>query len=366
MSARRAVARAIAACTAAALALTGCGALKLEQLPSPAGVSGPTYHLTAQFGDVSGLVLGAKIKLQGVVIGDVTSISTRDFHAEVGMEVSKKFPLDAASTFQIRFTTPLGEDFIAASAPSKATGHPFADGATVSMQQTGAAPGIEDTFAALSLLLNGGGLDKLHIIADELDKALSGRGSAVQDTLVQLHSVISDFDANKGEFDTALDNLNSMAKTLAASDNVVAAALGSFPQTFALLAQDTGEVRTLLGKVATLGTTVKGLLDRSQADMVADFDALRPTLDSLRSSETNLVPTFNALIDFGKDFDQATPGDYVNSSITIRFLLNAPGTKPVPGGQLYPGAEPTGQSAANAGTATDSVHTLAALMGGAQ
>ena len=340
---RRAGVLAVAVAVGLVPTVSGCGALKLEQLPAPKGVSGPVYHLTAQFADVSNLVQGAKVKLQGVVVGDVTSISTRDFHAEVRMEISTKFRLAEGSTFQIRFNTPLGEDFIAASEPSKG-GPPLADGATIPVSQTAEAPGIEDTFAALSLLLNGGGLDKLHIIANELDQALKGRGATIRDTIVQLHTIITNFDAHKGDFDRALDSLARMSVALNKGTDLVDQALTEFPQVFTLLANDTKQVSVLLGKVAKLGDTVKGLLDRSQAAMLADFDALRPTLDALRAEEGNLVPTFNALIEFGKLFDRATPGDYVNASITVRFLLNAPGQKPVPGGTIYSGAEPSSSS----------------------
>ena len=332
--------RALAALTAFALMGTGCGALKLEQLPAPHAVSGPTYHLTVQFSDVSNLVLGAKVKLQGVVIGDVTSISTHDFRADVGMEVARTFPLSSAATFQVRFSTPLGEDFIAVTSPATG-GTPLANGATVLQRQSSAAPGIEDTFAALSLLLNGGGLDKLHIIADELDTALKGRAGTVRDTLVQLHAVIANFDANKGDVDRALQSLAAMSTQLDKGSALVQQALASFPQALQLLASDTGQVRVLLGKVAALGDTVQSLLSRSQADLFADFDALRPTLDALRASESTLVPSMDSLIRFGQLFDRAAPGDYLNLDVTIQFLLNAAPQRPVAGGIVHPDSEPT-------------------------
>lgn len=345
MTARRAV-RALAGLVAAAAVLSGCGALKLEQLPAPHAVSGPTYHLTVQFEDVSNLVVGAKVKLQGVVVGEVSSISTRDFHANVGMDVSRRFPLSKATTFQVRFSTPLGEDFIAVSSPS-GSGGMLADGATVLQKQSSAAPGIEDTFAALSLLLNGGGLEKLHIIANELDAALKGRAGTVRDTLVQLHTVIAHFDANKGEVDRALQSLAAMSTQLDKGNDLVQQALATFPQTLSLLASDTAQVRTLLGKVASLGDTVQNLLGRSQANLLADADALRPTLDALRASESNLVPTMNSLIRFGTLFDRAAPGDYLNLDVTVRFLLNAVPQRPPAGGTVRPGAEP--QSSALSG-----------------
>jgi ABC-type transporter Mla subunit MlaD len=109
---------------AAALVLTvplaaGCG-LSLSTLPAPAGISGPTYRVTAQFADVGDLTIGAKVKLQGVVIGQVQTITTKNFQANVAIDLETKFRLPVGSTFQIRFTTPLGEDFVSVTAPTAA------------------------------------------------------------------------------------------------------------------------------------------------------------------------------------------------------------------------------------------------------
>jgi phospholipid/cholesterol/gamma-HCH transport system substrate-binding protein len=358
MTARRRLVATLAAAGVATGLLAGCG-LKLEQLPSPKGVSGATYHVTAQFGDVSNLVEGAKVKLQGVVVGDVTSIKTRQFLADVTMEISKKFVLARTSTFQVRFNTPLGENFIAVTSPAVTGNDVLADGTTVPVAQTGEAPGIEDTFAAVSLLLNGGGLDKLHIIANELDAALKGRAGQVRDSLVQLHTVISNFVANNADFDKALDGLAAMSSSLARGDSLVAKALAQFPTTFATLATDTGQIRQLLDKVATLGDTVQGLLNRSESSLVADVQSLRPTLDSLTATQSNLIPSFDALIRFGQLFDRATPGDYVNINATIQFLLDSGAQRPPAGGTIHPGSEPTVTAAS-----TSSADAVASLVGG--
>ena len=313
---------------AGALALTGCG-FGLEKLPAPAAISGPSYHLTVQFTDIAALTIGAKVKLQGVVVGDVTGISTRSFVASVGIDVERTFPLPVGSTFQIRFTTPLGEDFVSVTAPPASQGAArLADGAVVPVADTSDAPSIEDTFAALSLVLNGGGLDNLQTIARELGTALRGRSGDARDALVKLRTVVTDLDAHKPDIDKVLDNLGTLSRELAQGDGVITRALAQFPDTIRLLAQDTGQVRALLDGVAALGNTVQDLLARGQSAMLADFDALRPTLDALASRRDDLVPTFTALTRFGALFDRAAPGDYLNLDVTVQLLFDAPPQRP--------------------------------------
>lgn len=326
------------ACLAAALVLSGCSALQLESLPAPAGISGPTYHVTATFTDVETLTIGAKVKLGGAVIGEVTGISTRDYLATAGMDIEKRFPLGAGSHFQIRFTTPLGEDYVSVSSPGTAHGT-LTDGAKIGVDETNAAPGIEDTFAALSTLLNEGGLGNLQIIARELDTALTGRTGAVRDSLIQIQKVVADLDAHKDDIDNILDELHRMASTINQSSTLVDQALTEFPPTLQLLANDTDQVKLLLAKVGELGTKVQDLLSRSQAEMLAQFADLRPTLDALKARADELIPTFDSLIRFGKLVDKAAPGAYLQVTATFDFLFNvASPDNPSPHGTLGPGS----------------------------
>lgn len=325
--------------------LGGCS-LGLEDLPAPSGTSGATYHVDAQFRDVQNLTLGAKVKLGGAVVGEVSSITTANYVATVGMKLEKRFRLGTEAHFQIRFTTPLGADLVSITSGGSPGGGVLTNGAIVPLRNTGDAPGIEDTFAALSTLLNGGGLSKLQVIASELNAAFHGRTSEARDALIKLQTVISDLDAHKVDINRTLDGLAQLAGTLNRSTAVVQEALDLFPATLTTLRDDTARLRGLLTKVSRLGGTVDGLLQRSQAALLADFDHLRPTLDALRARQQELLPTFRSLIQLGRSVRRAAPGDYLNISATIQFLLNAPPARPRKGGVVRPGAEPGAEPAA--------------------
>jgi phospholipid/cholesterol/gamma-HCH transport system substrate-binding protein len=330
--------RVLVALLAAGL-LAGCS-LGLEDLPAPSGTHGPTYGVTGMFRDVQSLTTGAKVKLGGVVIGEVQSISTHDYRAAVQMRLEKRFKLGRDARLQIRFTTPLGEDFVSITAAGSPAKGLLGDGDVIPLRDTGDAPSIEDTFAAVSTLLNGGGLSKLHIIASELDTAFQGRTSDARSALINLHRLIVNLDDHKVDIDQTLDGLAKLSATLSDGSGVVEQALDLFPPTLQTLADDTHRIRELLDRVADLGDIVAGLLDRSQNALVTDLDNLRPTLDSLRAQQAKLLPTFRSLIELGKSVQRAAPGDYLNISATIQFLLNAPPARPKPGGYIHAGAEP--------------------------
>lgn len=319
--------------------LAGCS-LSLEDLPAPSGTHGPTYTVTALFNDVQNLTVGAQVKLGGVVVGEVDSISTADYRAAVRMRLEKQFRLGLDARLQIRFTTPLGEDFISILSAGSPRNGVLADEATIPLRDTGDAPSIEDTFAAVSTLLNGGGLNKLQTIASELDAAFQGRTGNARNVLVNLDKLIVNLDEHKTDIDRTLDGLARLSTALSSGTGVVQQALDLFPSTLRTLAGDTQRIRALLTRVSDLGGVVSGLLQRGQHALIADLDNLRPTLDALRARQVQLLPTFRALIQLGKSVRRAAPGDYLNISATIQFLLNARPARPPKGGAVRAGAEP--------------------------
>lgn len=335
---RNRVLRSLAAFLAAAL-LAGCS-IGLEDLPAPSALQGATYEVTGLFRDVQNLTIGAKVKLGGVVVGEVESISTADYVAAVKMKLEKKFRLGKDTRLQIRFTTPLGEDFISITSAGSPRAGLLSEGDTIRPADTGDAPSIEDTFAAVSTLLNGGGLDKLHTIASELTTAFNGRTGDARNTLINLHKLIVNLDSHKVDIDRTLDGLARLSTALSKGTGIVQQALDLFPATLQTLADDTHGIRELLTRVAGLGGVVSDLLHRSQRAFLADLDNLRPTLDALRARQAQLLPTFRALIQLGKSVRRAAPGDYLNISATIQFLLSAPPARPPRGGTVRPGAEP--------------------------
>lgn len=324
MSARTAV----AAAGAAAMLLSGCGLPTLHALPAPAPVSGKTYRISAVFADALNVSEGAKVKQDGIVVGDVTSVSTRDYRALVTMRISRKVSLRAGTTAQIRFTSPLGEDYVALIAPAQAVSGPaLAADTTIPETSTSSAPTIEDTFAALSLLLNGGGLSQLGTIVREVNRALGGRTAAVRDTLSRLDQLVRTLDAHKAEIDTVVASLAKVADQLSAQSGLVGQALDTFPPAVQVVADQLKRLDDLVVRVGELGQRTQDVVARSQNALLADLDALRPTLDSLVSVQDTLPSSMQSLIRFGQLIDRAVPGDYLNAVATITVLF---GSQPTP------------------------------------
>jgi phospholipid/cholesterol/gamma-HCH transport system substrate-binding protein len=311
----------LAALITALATVAACSAPSLSSLPAPQAVSGPTYELTADFHDVLNLPIGAKVKNAGVVIGQVTGISTTSFIAHVRMRIRRSVRLPIGTTAQVRFTTPLGEDYIAVTVPA-AGGAPIAQGGRLPVTATSSAPTIEDAFAALSLLVNGGGLDKAGTIVRELNRAISGREGNVRYVLQQTTALVGNLNAHRADIDRALQGLGDLSRELGRNSSVIGAALERFPPALSVLADETDRLTALEQKIASLGTVTAHVLSRGTADLLADLDLLRPALDSLAAARGTLVPTMQALTHFGALVVGSSPGDYLTSSATLTLVFN--------------------------------------------
>ena len=103
--------------------------------------------------------------------------------------------LPANAYAQIRQTSLLGEKFVSLSYPPSGevadptsladAPHPGYAYPHIGIGRTGATPEIEEVLGALSLLLNGGGLEQIKTITHELDQTLSGHTADIRSLLNQ-------------------------------------------------------------------------------------------------------------------------------------------------------------------------------------
>lgn len=319
---RPAALSAVGVILALACVLCGCSPPSLTSLPAPHAVSGPTYELHADFHDVLNLPIGAKVKNEGAVIGEVTSISTSNFLAHVTMRIARATTLPVGTTAEVRFTTPLGEDYIAVTMPSTKGAAVLAAGARIPATATSSAPTIEDAFAALSVLINGGGLDKVGTIIDEINAAVKGRSGTIRYVLTQMDALVRNLNSHRGDINRALSGLSRLSSELAGDNGVIAQALNDFAPALSVLAGETGRLVALEEKIAGLGSVAGSVLDRGTGALLTDLDLLRPALDSLSAARGTLVPTMQALTKFGSQTVASTPGDYLTSVATLTLVFN--------------------------------------------
>jgi phospholipid/cholesterol/gamma-HCH transport system substrate-binding protein len=334
MTRRRQALRAVVATLAGVLLLTGCD-FDVFKLPLPGGtdVGDDAITVKADFRDVLDLVPKSTVKVNEVSVGQVTDIDLDGGHAVVTMDVRKDVELPANAIAEIRQTSLLGEKFVSLGPPTdKEPQGLLADGAELTLDQTGRNPEVEEVLGALSLILNGGGVAQLKTIATEVNKALDGREGATRSVLEQIRQFMTQLDDNKADIVTAIDSVNNLARSVRDQQGSIDAALDELPSALTSLDQQRGDLVKMLRSLQNLSDVGVRVIDASKEGTTEALRQLNPVLTELANSGDAFVKSFNVFLTYpfvdevvGRDPQVARNlhmGDYTNLSIELDVDLS--------------------------------------------
>ncbi|AEN13654.1 MULTISPECIES: MCE family protein [unclassified Streptomyces] len=339
------IAALVAACAALVLVATTVDLPSftgIDQVPLPGGadLGDHPYEITAEFADVLSLSPQSSVKVNDVAVGRVTkiSLSPGSWTAQVTMRVNGKIEMPANAYAHLEQSSLLGEKYVQLSPPADGTARgSLTDGDRIPLVRTNRNPEVEEVFGALSMLLNGGGVDQLKTITTELNKALSGQEPQIRSMLSRVDTLVTDLDDHKEDITDALDGVNRLAATLATRKQAVGTVLTDLSPGLKVLEKQRGQLLTMLRSLDTLSTVAVDTVNRSKADMIADLKALAPTLTALADSGNDLPDSLQVLLTypFTDEVLRGVKGDYLNVYLDVTA---APGTRIIPA--LTPG-DPT-------------------------
>ncbi|WP_030859604.1 MCE family protein [Streptomyces sp. NRRL S-37] len=306
----------------------------IEDLPLPGGadLGDHPYTVTAELHDVLSLVPHAAVKVDDVAVGRITGIELGrdDWSARVTMEINGDVRLPADATARLEQSSLLGEKYIQLVAPAEETGAGrLTDGSVIPLARTSRTTEVEEVFGALSLLLNGGGVNQLKTITRELNAALGGREPQVRSLLKRVDTLVGDLDDHRGDITDALDAVNRLSSTLATRKDDVGTVLTELSPGLKTLEKQRGSLLTMLRSLDTLSGVAVSTVNASKDDMIADLKALAPTLKALADAGTDLPDSLQVLVTypFTDEVLRGVKGDYLNAYLTMTAV---PGTQVIP------------------------------------
>ncbi|MEU9089578.1 MCE family protein [Streptomyces sp. NPDC048428] len=330
----------------------------VDQIPLPGGadLGDHPYEITAEFADVLSLAPQSSVKVNDVAVGRVTRISlaSGSWNAKVTMRVNGKIKLPANAYAHLEQSSLLGEKYIQLSPPAAGTARgALADGDRIPLTRTNRNPEVEEVFGALSMLLNGGGINQLKTITTELNKALAGQEPQVRSMLKRVNTLVTNLDGHKEDITDALDGVNRLSATLATRKQDVGTVLTGLSPGMKVLEKQRGSLMTMLRSLDTLSTVAVDTVNKSKADMIADLKALAPTLQALADSGQDLPDSLQVLLTypFTDEVLRGVKGDYLNVYLDVTAM---------PGTQIIPPLDPSGTAppAASGSTALKSGSAL--------
>ncbi|MEU9062866.1 MCE family protein [Streptomyces sp. NPDC048430] len=306
----------------------------IEQVPLPGGadLGDHPYEITAEFGDVLSLAPQSSVKVNDVAVGRVTEIALTpgSWTAKVTMRVNGKIDLPANAYAHLEQSSLLGEKFVQLSPPSAGTAQgALKDGDRIPLSRTNRNPEVEEVFGALSMLLNGGGVDQLRTITTELNKALAGQEPQIRSMLKRVDTLVTNLDGHKEDITQALDGVNRLSATLATRKQDVGTVLTGLSPGLKVLEKQRGSLLTMLRSLDSLSTVAVDTINKSKADMIADLEAIAPALTALADSGNDLPDSLQVLVTypFTDEVLRGVKGDYLNVYLDVTAQ---PGTQVIP------------------------------------
>jgi phospholipid/cholesterol/gamma-HCH transport system substrate-binding protein len=322
--------RLLPALAAAALALSACSTqfTGIYDLPLPGGadLGDHPYTVRAHFKDVLDLVPQSGVKVNEVPVGRVEDIQLAPdgWTAEVTMRVNGDVRLPANALAMLRQSSLLGEKYVELSSPPQGEAQgKLNDGATIPIARTNRNTEIEEVLGALSMLLNGGGVEQLQNITQELNAALEGNEPDLRATLSDVDTLVSTLDESKSDIVRAIDGVNQLAGTLASEKDQLAGAIDSLGPGLQVLNDQRSQLVTMLQSLDSLSDVAVDTVNASQADIVADLKALTPALQKLGEAGADLPKSLELLftIPFSDEAVKGIKGDYFNLYAKIDLNL---------------------------------------------
>lgn len=323
---------AVALAVGAVVLLSGCRGAADLPLPGGASSDGPQITVRAEFADVLDLVPRSAVKVDDVTVGEVTDIELDGWTARVTMRIPASAALPDDARAELRQTSLLGEKFVElAPPPTGGTGR-LGDGDLIPLARTGRNPEVEEVLAAMSMLLNGGGVGQLKVIETELNDAMRGNHEEIRSLLAQLSTFVGGLEEQKADIVRAIEGIDRLSARLAQRKDDLAAILEETPKGLKILADQRTQLTDMLTALSRLGKVGTKVIEGSRADLLANLASLKPVLGELDRAGSDLPASLELLLTypFPDAATGAVKGDYTNLHVTADLDLRTIKALPVP------------------------------------
>ncbi|OBC12000.1 mammalian cell entry protein [Mycobacterium sp. 852013-50091_SCH5140682] len=317
------------AVTALSMLLSGCGAWRgLNSVPMP-GTEGDgtgAFTVQAQMPDVNNIQQNSRVRVGDVNVGTVTNIERQGWHALLTMRLNGDVQLPANATATIGQTSLLGSLHIELAPPfgEPAEGR-LHEGSLIPLASGGGYPSTEQTLAAVSLLLNGGGIGQIQDITTAFSTAFAGRENDLKSLIAQLDTFIQNTNAQTDDIIAATDSLNNLVSDFSEQKPVIDKALNTIPDALAVIKDQRSKLADALDQLGKFSALAADSANQTKDALVQELKDLGPVLKSLADSGPALTRSlsFFSVYPFSQDtLSKWFRGDYANLTAIIDLTLS--------------------------------------------
>ena len=309
-------------------AAPGCGWRGLNSLPLPgtAGRGPGSYMIQAQLPDVRTIEPNSRVQVDDVTVGTVTKIERQGWHALLTMSIDGGVNLPANATATVGQSGLLGSLHVElAPPPGVAPQGSLRNGSVIPLSSAGTYPSSEQVLAAISLLLNGGGIGQVQDITASLSTALTGREQDLRSLIEQLDIFTRHVNEQSADIIATAESLNSLAGTFARQKPVVDRALATIPDALRVIGEQRQVLVDALDQLGKFSALVADSTNQTKAGLVAELKGLGPVLESLADAGPALTRALGLFATYPFPTDNIGTwqrGDFANLTAVIDLTLS--------------------------------------------
>jgi phospholipid/cholesterol/gamma-HCH transport system substrate-binding protein len=299
---------------AALIGVVVAALLAVGILIATGGGGGKTYHVTAYFQRTVGLYTGNDVRILGVRVGRIDSITPDGQRVKVVMsyDASDKVPANARA---VVVTPSIVSDRYVQLAPAYTNGQVLANNAVLPMTRTQIPLELDQIFGNLNQLnvaLGPKGANKNGALSKLIRVGaanLRGNGAQFNRTFREFSAAIGTLSGGRGDIFGTIRHLQRFTTTLASNDGGVRALNSNLAKVGGQLAGERKDIGAALVNLSTALSAVNSFVANNRNDLTSDIHGLASVTNVLTKEKkaitqfTDLAPV--ALSDLGLSYDPA-------------------------------------------------------------
>ena len=312
----------------AATVMTGCQWRGLNSLPMPGTEGGGdgSYVVQAQLPDIGTIEPNSRVRVGDVNVGTITKIERQGWHALVTIKLNGDVDLPANATAIVGQTSLLGSLHVELAAPVDAEPRgKLVDGSLIPLDSGSSYPSTDQTLAALSMLLNGGGVGQMQDITAALATAFAGRESDLRSLIEQTDQFVGRLNTQTGDIIAASESFNGLVGQLADQQPVLDNALRTIPDAVKVLSDQRENLTEAVDGFGKFSALTADAVNQTKQNLVSEIEAVGPVLGSLADAGPDMTRALSLLATFPwpiESVDKIVRGDYLNTDVIFDLTLS--------------------------------------------
>ena len=236
---------------------------------------GDTKGYNALFTDTTGLMTGDSVRIAGVKVGQVDSITVYHHNlAKVHFSVQRERTLPRSASLTIKYLNLVGQRYIDLERGTGPVDQTLEPGQTVQLDHTTPALDLTQLFNGFQPLFEGLSPKEVNELSGEIVQVLQGEGGTVDSLIGSIGSLTTTLAAKDQVIGQVIDNLNTVLTTVNTREANFNDLVDTLQQLVSGFAGDRQPIGQSITAISQLTTSTAGLLTDGRGPLKQSIDQL--------------------------------------------------------------------------------------------